>query len=259
MLSQPDHEPWPNRVGIRRSMNIVLLNPVDHHDLHVLPERGAAWGDAVNQIPVLPTEFEAVQRDFPIVFRRDAQGAFQALALLGLDADENLFLDGARWTARHVPALLARGPFSIGLQAREHGEPEPMIHIDLDDPRVTRDRGVPLFRPHGGNSAMLDRMTELLRAIHIGHAAQAPMFAAFADAGLIEPVRLEVQLDDTLRYDLVDFHTIGGAALAALDAVALEKLHRAGFLALAFHVVASLGNIERLIALKNRKRASALG
>ncbi|MEG3145489.1 SapC family protein [Sphingomonas sp. RT2P30] len=236
-------------------MNIVLLNPVEHHDLRVIAERGAAWGDAVNQIAVLPTEFEAAQRDYPIVFRRDAQGDFQALALLGLDPSENLFLDETRWTTRHIPALLARGPFSIGLHERDDGAHEPMIHIDLDDPRVTRDRGVPLFRPHGGTSEMLDRMSELLRLIHVGHAAQAPMFAAFAAAGLIEPVRLEIQLDDTLRYDLVDFHTIGAASLAALDGAALERLHRAGFLALAFHVVASLGNIERLIALKNRKRA----
>lgn len=236
-------------------MNIVLLNPVDHHDLHIVPEHGAAWRDAVNQIPVLPTEFEAAQRDFPIVFRRDVYGEFQSIALLGLDTDENLFLDGTRWTSRHRPALLARGPFSIGLHERDDGEREPMIHVDLDDPRVTRDRGVPLFRPHGGNSDTLDRVTELLRTIHVGHAAQAPMFAAFADAGLIRPVRLEIQLDETLRYDLVDFHTIDTTVLGALDGASLERLHRAGFLALAFHAVASLGNIERLIALKNSKRA----
>ena len=235
--------------------NIVSLNNVDHYDLHVAPDRGAAWGDAVNQITVLPTEFAAAQRDFPIVFHRGADGAFAAVALLGLDAGENLFLEGDRWTSRHVPWLLARGPFSIGLHARDDGAVEPMVHCDLDDARVSRDRGVPLFEPHGGNTPMLDRITDLLQAVHVGHAAQEPMFAAFAAAGLIEPVRLEIQLDETLRYDLIDFHTIGAKALADLDGATLASLNRAGFLALAFHVASSLGNIERLIALKNQHRA----
>ncbi|OYY89425.1 MAG: peptide ABC transporter permease [Sphingomonas sp. 28-66-16] len=237
-------------------MNSVLLDPVEHHDLRVIVDRGAPWGDAINQIPVLPTEFEAVQRDYPIVFRRDADGTFEAVALLGLDPGENLFLEGDRWTARHIPGLLARGPFSVGLHDRGDGEREPMVHVDLDDPRVSRRHGEPLFKPHGGATQLLDRLTDILLGIHIGHAAQAPMFAAFAEAGLIESVRLEIQLDETVRYDLVDFFTIGVAALGRLDGPALERLNGAGFLALAFHVAASLGNIERLIALKNRKRAS---
>lgn len=234
-------------------MTVALLNNVDHHDLRVVLDRGAAWGDAVNQCVVLPSEFEAVARDYPIVFRKTPAGGFDALALLGLDAGENLFLDDTRWTTRHVPMLLARGPFSIGIHVHESGEREPMVHVDLADRRLSRETGEPLFRAQGGNTPLLDRITGLLRAIHIGHAAHAPMIAAFVDAGLIEPVRLEIQIDDTLRYDLVDFHTIGAPALAALDGATLERLNRAGFLALAFQVVASLGNIERLIALKNRR------
>ena len=238
-------------------MTLVMLNNVDHHDLRVLLDRGAAWGDTANQIAVLPTEFAAVARDFPIVLRKDASGAFEAIALLGLDQGENLFLDGDHWTTRHVPMLLARGPFSIGVHVREIGEREPMVHVDLADPRVSRERGVPLFQSHGGNSAVLDRMTDVLRALHIGHDVQAPMFAAFAEAGLIEPVRLEIQIDETLRYDLVDFYTIGAAALDNLGGATLERLNRAGFLSLAFAVAGSIGNIERLIALKRLKRGAA--
>jgi hypothetical protein len=43
---------------------------------------------------VFPTEFEALQREYPILFRRGRQRRLQAVALLGLDRDENLFLDG---------------------------------------------------------------------------------------------------------------------------------------------------------------------
>lgn len=234
--------------------NVVKLNNIDHAGLRVV---AAGWGEGVNQVPVFPTEFEAVQRDFPIVFYRGTDGAFEARALMGLDRGENLFLDGERWRARYVPALLARGPFTIGLEARAGGAPEPMIYVDLDDPSVMSEGGEPVFLPHGGNAPCLERVLDALQTAHLGHAAQGPMFAAFAAAGLIEPVRIEAQLDDTLRYDIADFHTIGVEALASLTGSALEELHRQGWLAAAVHVASSLGNMARLIALKNARRAGA--
>ena len=62
----------------------VLLNNLDHGDLRVRLERGALYGDAVNQVTVFATEFEALQREYAIVFRRDAAGRFRAVVLLGL-------------------------------------------------------------------------------------------------------------------------------------------------------------------------------
>jgi hypothetical protein len=88
---------------------------------------------------VLPTEFEAVQREYPILLRKDPSGDYQAVALLGLDRDENLFLEGENWRGtRYVPAVQQRGAFSIALQDSGDGsEPTPMIHVDLDHPRVS--------------------------------------------------------------------------------------------------------------------------
>jgi hypothetical protein len=93
-------------------MNPVLVNNIDHADLHVAIRAGADYGDSVNQMPIFPSEFEEAQRSFPIVFRRGDAGV-QAFVLLGLDRDENLFLSGDRWTSAYVPAIQRRGPFSI--------------------------------------------------------------------------------------------------------------------------------------------------
>jgi hypothetical protein len=82
------------------------------------------------------------------------------------------------------------------------------------------------------------------------------MFAAFEKAGLIEPVAVEIQLSDREKYALPEFYSIGQDRLAALDGAALEDLNRTGFLRLAYFVVSSLRNVNRLIDLKNRKRAS---
>jgi hypothetical protein len=232
--------------------NKVLLNNVDHHDLRVIARHGPEFGDNINQALIFPTEFEVVQREYPILFRKDADGEFQAVVLLGLDRDENLFLENGDWKARYVPAVQQRGPFSIALND-DAAQTGPMIHVDLEHPRISRTEGEALFLPHGGNAPYLEHVTGVLRTIYVGIEASRPMFAAFEEAGMIEPVQIEIKLSDAEQYDLPQYHAVSEDRLAALDGPALERLHRQGFLRLAFQAAASLGNMSRLIDLKNRK------
>jgi hypothetical protein len=236
--------------------NRVLLNNLDHGDLRVVTRHDSGFGDAINQVLIFPTEFEGVQREYPIFFRQDADGAFQSVALLGLERDENLFLEAGGWNARYVPAIQQRGPFSIALRG---GSGEPMIHVDLDDPRVlaaeAEGAGERVFLSAGGNSPYLQHVARLLGVIYDGLEFSTAMFAAFEAHGLIEPVDVEIKLDDHAQYDLPGLYTISQARFAGLDGAALEALHRAGFLAAAQWVLSSLGNVGALVELKNRKRA----
>jgi hypothetical protein len=240
--------------------NRVLLNNVDHGDLRVATGHGPAFGDNINQVLIFPTEFEAVQREYPIFFRKDADGVFQSVALLGLDRDENLFLDENGWNARYVPAIQQRGPFSIALRGGASGG-EPMIHVDLDDPRIRAAKseggGEPVFLPAGGNSPYLQHVARLLGVIYDGLEISKSMFAAFEAHGLIEPVDVEIKVDDHTQYDLPDLFTISQERFAGLDAAGLEALHGSGFLGVAQWILSSLGNVGFLVELKNRKRAQA--
>lgn len=238
-------------------MNRVLLNNVDHADLRVIAGHGAAYGDALNQVLVLPTEFEAAQREYPILIRKDAANAWQAVALLGLDRDENLFLDETGWNARYIPAVQRRGPFSIALQRDASGaEPRPMIHVDLDHPRVSRDQGERLFLPAGGNAPYLRGVNQTLAQIHDGLEIAGPMFAFFEELGLIEPIDIEIKLDDQTTYDLPDVFTLAPDRVAAVTGENLEKLHQSGLLRAAHWIISSMGNIEELVARKTRQRAA---
>jgi hypothetical protein len=232
----------------------VVLNNIDHGDLRIMPRFGEAFGHQTNSVHLFPTEYAEAAREYAILFRRqeDTNTMF-AVALLGLDRDENLFLDGEEWDARYIPAIHARGPFSIGVQRDADGQPkDALIHVDLDDVRVGS--GYPLFLPQGGNTPLLDRVAEVLQTIAAGLEIEPAMFAAFAAEGLVQPVQLQIETDATRRYNLVDFFTVDAGRLAALEGDALERLHRAGFLGLAFAVASSLGNIDALIARKTRAR-----
>jgi hypothetical protein len=236
--------------------NRVLLNNVDHADLRVVTRRGPEFGDSVNQVLVFPTEFDALQREYPILFRKDANGELQAVALLGLDRDENLFLADDRWNARYVPAAQQRGPFSIALQDAEPGrDAQPMIHVDLDHPRVSRTDGEPLFLPAGGNSPYLQHVARLLGTIYDGLEVSRPFFAALEELGLIEPILLEIKLNDREAYELPDVYAVSQERLAELGGDDLERLHRSGLLRAAYAVISSLGNMAWLVEAKNRKLA----
>jgi hypothetical protein len=231
-------------------MRAVQINNVDHADLRVRPGAGAAFGDSVNQGLVFPAEFEEVQREFAILFRRSDAG-IEAYALLGLDRDENLYLTGDRWTSRYVPATHRRGPFSIGIARGDDGAPgEPMVHVDMDDPRVGQDEGLPLFLEHGGNAAYLNHISGVLRLLYSEIESAPAFYAALDEAGLLAPVTLTIDISEERQYTVPDVLVVDIERLSTLTGETLERLYGSGILRLAILAAASLGNIQQLIARK---------
>ncbi len=229
------------------------LDNVAHHDLRYDARHGEAYGDNVNQVLIFPTEFADIQREYPILFRQEADGSFISVALLGLDRNENLFLGEDGWQGRYIPAMRARGPFVIGMRGADDADPQ--VHVDLSDPRIGRETGDPLFLTHGGNSARLDRVAQTLRTLHQGREISPHMFAAFQQTGILAPTKIDLALDESTGYSLPGFFTVNAEALHNLSAEALEALNRSGFLTLAFYALSSLGNMQRLIDLKAARHA----
>jgi len=240
-----------------------MLNNITHKDLRVITRYGAEFGDAVGTVLTFPTEYGDVQREYPIFFRKDPQtGEFQSIALLGFQQDENLFLDENGWNAAYIPGIVARGPFLIGFQNQEIGgdmRREPVIHVDMDNPRISTTEGEPVFLPQGGNSRYLERISATLQGIHQGLAVSKAMFEAFNAMQLIEPVNVEIKFNDEELYNLRGLYTISEERLAQLDGDALFKLNRAGLLQGAFLVIASLNNVKKLIDMKHRRRRRQAG
>jgi hypothetical protein len=237
----------------------VMLNNITHKDLRVITRQAAEFGDNVGTVMTVPTEFAELQREYPIFFRKDANtGEFVSVALLGFSKDENLFLDERGWNATYIPALIARGPFLIGFQERQEGgdvKKDPVVHLDLEDPRVSNTEGEALFMPQGGNSRYLQHVAAILNGVNLGLSVSKSMFDAFTAADLIEPLKLEVTISSQEQYNVLALHTISQQKLGNLDADTLHKLHREGFLHCAFLVANSLPNVQRLVDIKRRRRA----
>lgn len=240
----------------------VMLNNVTHRNLRVITRHAAEFGDDVGSVLTFPTEYGDVQREYPIFFRKDAAtGEWFSVAILGFQKNENLFLDQTGWRASYVPGVIARGPFLIGFQEQDVGgelRKSPVIHVNMDDPRVSETEGEPVFLPQGGNSRYLERISAILEGIHTGVEASKAMFAELERFNLIEPVKVEVKVSEEEHYDLVGLYTISEERLRALDGDALVQLNRSGLLHGAYLVLSSMNNMKKLIDLKqNRLRSAA--
>ena len=231
----------------------VRLDNVDHASLKLRRGHGARFGEAVNQAAIVASEFDRVQREYPILFARMPDGALQGVAILGFDRDENLFLTGDRWDAAYVPALFRRGPFQIG-----SSDGEAAVHVDLAHPRVAAEGedGDPVFKAHGGDAPALEAAKAALRDLSVGAAASSVLTKLFDELGLVEAVQLKVNIGEHRNVDFDGHLAVMPEAIARLDGAALARLNEAGLLEAAVFAAASLGTMPNLVARKQRMLAA---
>lgn len=230
----------------------VVLTSEEHGNLRVRTDASAELGDAVMTSFTVPFEFRRIQHDFPILFRRDLEtGRFSALALLGFESGENLFLQNGRWIADYKPLAMAIQPFLLGRPASGDGPNQ--VHIDLDHPRVSNDGdGVLLFDSSGRPTPFVEQIGEMLSELDAGYRASEAFFAALNRYELLEPFALDVELKDGSKNRMVGYHLINEEKLRTLEPDAIAELHSEGHLMPIFMALASLSNLPKLIAYKSR-------
>ena len=238
--------------------NFELLNPARHSKLKVITERSADYGDAVNYVMTFPFEFRNIQHCYPIFFQKDpTSDAFFPIALLGFEQNENLFLDNPGWNAPYVPLMIRRQPFLIGYQtdANDPSQRNPMVSIDMDNPRVNETEGEALFLEHGGTSDFLQQATASLELIHQAHEHSAKFMAKLAELELIEAFSMTVKLNNGSENQMLGFYTLNEEKVQNLAGDVLSELNQQGFLQPLFMIIASHTCVGDLVERKNQHTA----
>ena len=236
---------------------IIIVDDQAHRNTRVDMRRGAAYGESIHLVSVIPHEFNRLLTHFPIFFARDNDsGDFGLAAMLGFEVDENLFLDGDQWTVDYVPLHMQRGPFTVG--PSDDSNTQLVACIDANDPRVQEQEGERLYTDEGERTEFMKTVNSILAELVRGTAQTREFVEALTRHDLIEQLALNVQFanGDTLRFD--NLYTVSSEKLAALRGDALESLHERGYLKLAYEIIASISGVGRLIDIKNR-RLDAIG
>lgn len=231
----------------------VVLDNTAHKDLRVKNISGLA--DAINQALVFPSEFPLLQREYPIFFRCSDEGKYYAVVILGLDKDENLFLNEGVWDANYIPCVQKKGPFALEAPKATVENFDPRIVVDLDDARVNDKEGERLFLPHGGHAPYLEDVVTTLKRLHAGARLVDSFFNYMQKFNLLEPVTLQLNLSDSQRYSIPDLFTVSKSRMAELTADELLQLNQLGLLEHCFAVISSAGNVSRIVDKKAMMQA----
>lgn len=240
--------------------NIELVNSVTHKNTRVITRRAAEFGDSVMLASTFPLEFRSVQAHYPILFQKNREtGRYNPVALFGFEDQENLFLNAHGWNASYIPLMIQRLPFHIGYQTSPAGSSEDktrVMHINMDSPRISQVEGERLFLEQGGTTEYLDRIAAMLETMYFWSEHGKNFDRVLVEHNLLEEVTFDITLNDGAQRQLLGFFTINEQALAKLNGSVLQDLHEKKYLEPIYMAVASISNINKLVALKNQHEVS---
>lgn len=225
----------------------VPLSSEAHRDLSVKAEPDLRFAAGINSVPLVAAEFDRAGSDLPIVFAGEGEALFP-VAVLGLDAGHNAFLDGdGRWTAAYVPAFLRRYPFVFSRTETDGDDARFTLCIDDSYPGVnTEGRGERLFDADGARTQYLENILRFATEYQSQFETTQAFSQRLEALDLLEPSEATVTRPDGTTSSLTGFRTVNVEKLRTLaDADALDLL-RSGGLELCYRQAASLGNLSRI-------------
>ncbi|TLU66384.1 SapC family protein [Thalassotalea litorea] len=234
----------------------TVLNNKEHNQLRVFTDHGAHFGEAVNRVPVLADELKSLVLDFPVcLFKDPKNGKFSMHALLGIDSQENLFLQGDSWTSQYIPAHFRRQPFMAGIKGEgESPTPENLVlTIDMESPRVSSNDGVALFEVDGSPSSYLRQTSQMVFSLVPAMNRNEAFIQALLANDLLDAVQLTLTLKSGENHQLDGMYTVNEEKLSQLNAEQVQWFHRQGYLQACHYLIAAVGNIQKLVNLKNNR------
>ncbi len=236
-------------------MTQTILDPIKHKDLKVIDLRGEKYDEKINIVPVIAGELKSLVNEYFVCFLKDPNtGLFGLHALTGLESGENLYLQNNTWQAYYVPMQIRRHPFFMGVTGETGTKPtkdNTVITIQLEDKRVTDEGGEALFNELGEASEYLKNVSSLMANLLQGIQPTSNFIDALIEHDLIAPLKLQMTLANGEKKTLQSLYGINEENLAALSGEVLERFHKNGYIHASHLIIASLGQIQRLINWKN--------
>ena len=208
-----------------------------------------------NAIPISYTEFQLVARHYPIVFASGDGGQnFAPVAVLGMAAGENLFLDQGAWASRvYLPAYARRFPFCMAKVTLNQTEQQNRLicieksHLDA--------KGEAMFDAKGAPLAKWKEIERLLTEYEADLERSREMCGILADYGLLEAFTMQATFDKGSPMHLTGMHRVDEKRLEALNASQLKNLMRKGVMARVYLHLLSLENFQLLLERKAAAKA----
>jgi hypothetical protein len=215
---------------------------------------------AMNAIPLSYAEIALASRDYPIAFvSGDGERSFLAMAILGLEAQQNLFVnEKGTWDANtYVPAYVRRYPFCMArvtADGKEQAE-----RIACVEKSAVSDEGEALYDDKGQPLPTWETTKNLLFEFEADLTRTEEMCAALQSLGLFEPFTVQAVPKGGAPLAMTGVHRVAEQKLAELSADDLKKLVQNGVLPRVYAHILSQLNFQRLLDRRAAKLATPAG
>jgi hypothetical protein len=235
----------------------AALNSDTHRALRWQPRQGYAFAAGIHSAPLSANEFFTAARDLAIIFARpDEKAEPTPLAVLGLTAGQNLYVDGAgAWSGRFVPMSVASYPFAVLGRPDENGAFG--VVIDEDYAGFSSADGERLFNDDGSQTTFLQERLRLLNDYQVEVERTRRLCAELARLDLLISRSVQVTGPDGKSHQLDGCWMVEEARIGRLSDADLLGLARSGALALITAHLMSLANLDGLPARKGSAAPAA--
>ena len=217
-----------------------------------LPAPGAVpeFCKSTNAIPLTYTEFAPACHHYPLAFTSSDGGRnFAPVAVLGMTANENLFVATGQWDpASYVPAYVRRYPFCMARVTLDRVEQANRL-ICVEKDWLAED-GALMFDDAGAALEAWKPIDTLLNEYEADLDRSQEMCAILADYALFEPFTLQAQFDDGAAMSLGGMYRVDERKLEFLNAAQHKNLIRKGIMGRIYAHILSLDNFGQLMKRK---------
>lgn len=223
--------------------NPIALDRNTHKDIKLTRQDSLEFAAETNSVPVAGFEFFRAGRDFPIVFIKNADDQFMAIALLSFkDKSHDL---GEAWKNVYIPAFVRRYPFTLGKEG--------LVVFDSDAPHLNEAEGEALFDADKEPTSVLKEIVSFLKQTDMSYKATNDYTTALSEKGLLEPYKGEIRFTNT-TVKLDQMYIINEKKLhASLNESELFEWFKKGWVAWSY---AHLSSLASLVQIANRSKVS---
>lgn len=199
-------------------------------------------------------EFARAASIFPIVFLEDKEkDEFRPVALLGLNAGENLFVDAkGAWQASYVPAIIRRYPFALA-PAGQDGQY--VVCIDEESSLVSETEGNALFDDKGEPTQVIENVKSYLSELQQMDTLTGEFTRFLAEHNMFTPLNMRVRDNDKVK-NISGCYVINEERLNNLSDDRFLDIKNKRYLPAIYAHLISLAQTERLVKLQDERVAA---
>jgi hypothetical protein len=227
---------------------VVPVNKERHAGKKVRASNDFRFASKFHVAYVTVHEFARAAAIYPLVFLEDKESdQFRPVALMGLDAGENLFVDNqGQWAGSYIPAIIRRYPFALTKAAEADRF---IVCVDEASDLLSDTEGASLFDEQGNPTQVIENVKRYLGELQQMDTMTHEFGQFLVQNNLLTPLNMRVNAANQAR-NITGCYVINEERLNNFSDAKFLEVRQKGYLPAIYAHLISLSQIERLASMK---------